>query len=76
MEIKVLGMGCANCRKLLENAKTAAAKVPGATVEKVEDMARIAGYGVMRTPALVIDGKAVSQGRILNADEILRLIAK
>ena len=57
MKIEVLGMGCANCSKLYQNALEAV-KMSGKAVEvaKVEDIKKIVGYGVLSTPALVIDG--------------------
>ena len=57
MKIEVLGMGCANCRKLYENA-VEAAKSSGKEIEvsKVEDIQKIMSYGVLSTPALTIDG--------------------
>lgn len=77
MNIKVLGSGCANCKKLFQ-AVEESIKDTGviATVEKVEDFKRIAEYGVMRTPALVIDEKVVVSGRIPTKDEIKNLITK
>ena len=75
MEIKVLGSGCANCKRLYQEAERAIAQSgQPATLSKVESMQEIAGYGVMRTPALVIDGRVVSQGRILGAAEIAALM--
>ncbi|MES1999382.1 MAG: thioredoxin family protein [Pseudomonadota bacterium] len=63
--IKVLGTGCANCTatlKLIE--QVAAAKDAAIELEKVEDIARILGYGVMSTPGVVIDGKVVHAGGV------------
>lgn len=64
-DVKVLGPGCANCKRtysLIEEV----AKAKGAQVklEKVEDFAAIAGYGVMATPGVVIDGKVVHMGGV------------
>lgn len=75
MVIKILGSGCANCKKLEENAKKAVAEL-GVDVDvvKVEDFKEIMKYGVMRTPALVIDEKVRSFGKVLNVDEIKKLI--
>lgn len=65
LSIKVLGPGCANCRKLEEIARAAAASAGvDAQVVKVTDLAQIVGYGVLKTPGLVIDEKLVSSGRI------------
>lgn len=68
--IKVLGGGCKNCHKLMDNTQEAL-RVLGMddTVELVSDMAVIAGYGVMSTPALVVDGKVVSMGRVLSPEQ-------
>ncbi|MGB4066066.1 MAG: thioredoxin family protein [Azonexus sp.] len=63
--IKVLGTGCANCRNTIALVE-AVAKEKGAevTLEKVEDMAAIIGYGVMSTPGVVIDGAVVHAGGV------------
>ncbi len=75
MEIKVLGPGCANCTTLEKRTNDAlAASGIAATVEKVTDFAAIASYGVMSTPALVIDEKVVLSGRVPKVDEIRKLI--
>ncbi len=69
--IKVLGTGCAKC-KTLENATLEVVKENGfeAEVEKVEDINQIISYGVMMTPALVVNGKVVFSGRIPSKNEI------
>lgn len=65
ISIKVLGPGCANCKKLEEVALSAAASLNvEAEVIKVTDMAEIIATGVLKTPGLVINGKLVSSGRI------------
>lgn len=75
MEIKVLGPGCANCRKLYAEVEKALAQTgQQATITKVEKMEEIVAHGVMRTPGLVIDGKVVSYGRIPGAAEIATMI--
>lgn len=76
MTIKILGTGCTSCKKLEENAK-AAVKALGleATVEKVEDVQKIIGYGVMKTPALVVDEQVKSMGKVLSPDEIKKFLA-
>jgi len=64
-DIKVLGTGCANCRntvKLIE--EVAAAKGAQIALEKVEDIQKIMSYGVMSTPAIVIDGNVVHAGGV------------
>jgi len=74
--IQVLGPGCPKCAKLKENAE-AAAKSAGieATVEKVTDINVMMGFGIMMTPALVIDGEVKSVGKVLSPDEIKKLLA-
>lgn len=75
MEIKILGPGCAKCMKLYENAVEAAGEAGiDASVEKVTDMAAIAAWGVMSTPALVIDEKVVAMGRVPSKDQIKMLM--
>lgn len=72
MEIKVLGSGCKKCN-LLEEAVVEVAKNNSVEInlEHINDFAEIAKYGVMSTPALVVEGKVVSQGKLLNSEEIL-----
>jgi small redox-active disulfide protein 2 len=75
MEIKVLGPGCANCKRLYQEAEKAVAQAGvQATLTKVEAMEDIVAYGILRTPGLVIDGKVVASGRIPSASEIATLI--
>lgn len=75
--IKVLGSGCKNCRTLLENTKEAV-KAMGLSceVEYVTDMQKIMDYGVMSTPALVVNETIVSMGRVLKAADIEKLLRK
>ena len=75
MIIKILGSGCKKCVTLAENARVAA-QTAGieAQIEKVTDMAAIAGYGIMSTPGLVVDDKVVAAGRVLSASEIGALL--
>lgn len=75
MIIKILGTGCPKCKKLEENARQAIAEAGiEASVEKVTDLDQIMDYGVMMTPALVIDEKVVSSGKLLSASDIKALI--
>ncbi len=75
MEIKVLGPGCSNCKRLYEEVQKAVAlSGQPATVTKVEAIEDIAAYKLLRTPGLVIDGKVVASGRILLAPEIVTMI--
>lgn len=75
-KIQILGPGCAKCKTLLEHTESAA-KALGVTIEleKVTDLAAIMRFGVMTTPALVVDGKVVSSGRVLSPDDIKKWIA-
>lgn len=75
--IKVLGTGCAKCNAL-EEAVHEALKELGRDeqVEHVTDFAQIAAYGVMTTPALVVDGKVVSVGKVLKKDDVVKLLQK
>ena len=77
MDIKILGTGCPKC-KALEKAATDAVAQSGldATVSKVEDIMEIMQFGVMTTPALVVDGKVLIKGRVPSTDEIKNLITK
>ncbi len=75
MNIKVLGGGCSKCEALLENTKKAIQeKGIEAEIEYITDFSVIAGYGIMSTPALMIDGKVVSTGRVLNEKQIGKLL--
>ena len=75
MEIKVLGTGCAKCKSLEKVTKEAVAKTGiNATVTKVEDIVEIMQFGVMTTPALVIDGKVVLKGKVPTIDELSKLL--
>jgi small redox-active disulfide protein 2 len=70
-KIEVLGSGCANCKRLEQNAREAIATTGvEAEVSKVTDYAEIMAYGIMSTPGLVIDGKVVSYGRVPSAQDI------
>lgn len=73
--IKVLGGGCAKCHQLEENTKEALTMLDiKEEVEVITDFSIIAAYGVMTTPALVVDGKVVSYGKVLKTDEIRKKI--
>ena len=75
MNIKVLGGGCCKCENLLEAVKEAVAeKKIEAEIEYITDMSKIMEYGIMSTPALMIDGKVVSMGRVLKAKEVVKLL--
>lgn len=75
MVIKILGPGCKNCEKLMRNTEEAVEELNiEVTLEKVEDYAEIAKLGVLKTPGLVIDEKVVSEGKVLAAKSIKKLI--
>ena len=75
MDIKVLGTGCAKCKNL-EKVTNRAVEELGidATVSKVEDIVKIMEFGVMTTPALVVDGKVVHKGSVPKLDEVKAML--
>ncbi len=76
MKISVLGTGCPKCKKLAEAAEAAAQELGvDYELEKVTDINDIMGYGVMMTPALAIDGKVVSTGKVLSVEETKKLLS-
>ncbi len=75
MKVQVLGTGCATCKTLMANAEKAIAELAnGATLEKVEDLFEIRKLGVMSTPALAVDGKVRSTGKVLSPEAIKELL--
>ena len=71
MDIKVLGTGCANCKATIALIdQIARAKGVAVTLEKVEELRDIMGYGVMSTPGVVIDGKVVHAGGVPSHDKV------
>lgn len=75
--VKVLGSGCAKCNELEANTKEALTELGMDTnIDHVTDFTQIAAYGVMSTPALVVDGKVVSFGKVLKKDEIVKILQK
>jgi small redox-active disulfide protein 2 len=75
LEIKILGACCSNCRKLEENARQAVKELGiEASVTKVEDVKQIMKYGVMRIPALVINEKVRSYGKVNTVEEIKKFL--
>lgn len=75
--VKILGTGCANCNRLEAATKAALEQLGMDTViDHVTDFSQIAAYGVMTTPALVVDGKVVSYGKVLKTDEIVKILQK
>jgi small redox-active disulfide protein 2 len=75
-KIHILGTGCAKCNALTEAVKqaVAAADIP-AEIEKVTDILRFADFGVMMTPALVVDGVVKATGKVPSPDELKKLLA-
>lgn len=77
MEIKILGSGCKKCHQLEKNVRDTVEKLQiAADIEHVSDIERIIAYGVMSTPALVVDNKVVSAGKVLNDKELERVFGK
>ncbi len=75
--VKVLGSGCAKCNELEDNVKKALEQLGMETsIEHVTDFNVIAAYGVMTTPALVVDEKVISYGKVLKVNEAVELIQK
>ncbi|MEA4923260.1 MAG: thioredoxin family protein [Eubacteriaceae bacterium] len=75
--IKILGSGCANCKALEKSTQEALLELgKDMQVDHITDFAKIAAYGVMTTPALVIDDNVVSYGRVLKKEEIKELLNK
>ncbi len=75
--IKVLGSGCAKCNELEAAAKAALEQLGmNTTIDHVTDFSQIAAYGVMTTPALVVDGKVVSYGKVLKTEEVVKILQK
>ncbi len=74
-KIQILGTGCPKCKKLTANAEEAV-KNAGieATIEKVEKLTDILKFNVMLTPALVVDGKVKSSGKVLSVEEIEEIV--
>lgn len=75
--VKILGSGCAKCNTLEASTKAALAQLGMDTsIDHVTDFAKISAYGVMTTPALVVDGKVVSFGKVLKPDEVAAILRK
>jgi len=73
--VQVLGPGCAKCTKLKQNAEQAVQALGiEASVEKIEDINVITGFGVMMTPALAIDGEVKAVGKVLSSEDIQKLL--
>ncbi|MCX6820589.1 MAG: thioredoxin family protein [Candidatus Aenigmarchaeota archaeon] len=75
MKIEILGAGCPKCKELEGNARKAVSELNiKADILKVTDMGKIIEYGVMSTPALAINGKVKSSGRIPGVEEIKKML--
>ncbi|WP_425804683.1 thioredoxin family protein [Desulfitobacterium sp. Sab5] len=75
MNIKILGSGCANCKKLQAITEEVVKEMGiTPTIEKVEDIQKIMGYGIMRTPALVVNEKVKVSGKIPRKDELKKYL--
>ena len=75
--VKILGSGCAKCNQLEASARAALEQLGMETaIEHVTDFSKIAAYGVMSTPALVIDGKVVSYGKVLKTKDVVKILQK
>lgn len=76
MEIKILGSGCKNCVSLYDNTMEALKQLGlEANVTKLTDFKEIMAYGVMKTPAVVVDEKVVSSGKVLSTKEIIEKLS-
>ena len=77
MEIKVLGPGCPKCELTKKNVKDAVAEAGvNASIEKVTDIKEISKYGVFGTPAVIVDGKVKSVGKVPPTEEIKKWLSK
>ena len=75
MKIEILGTGCTKCKALEEAVKKAVAQIGGFhEVKKVEDIVEIMNYGVMSTPALIVDGVVKSAGKLLSVEDIVEFL--
>ncbi|MBN1474471.1 MAG: TM0996/MTH895 family glutaredoxin-like protein [Syntrophaceae bacterium] len=75
MKIEILGIGCAKCHKLEEMVRDVVTKEAiAAEISKIQDFKKIMSYGVMTTPALVIDGEVKAAGKIPSLEEIKKML--
>ena len=75
--VKILGSGCAKCMELEKAPRAAISELQlEYEIENITDFAEIAGYGVMSTPALAVNGEVISYGKVLTADEVKALLSK
>ncbi len=77
MKIEIFGPGCPKCKQLFKNTQQALTDLGiFADLEKVEDINRIIENGIMITPAIAVDGKLKSSGKVLNSDEIKKILSE
>ncbi|MBL7903581.1 MAG: TM0996/MTH895 family glutaredoxin-like protein [Bacteroidales bacterium] len=77
MEIKILGTGCTNCTNLEKSVREAVAELNlDASVVKEEDIVKIMNYGIMRTPAMVVDEKVIFYGRVPSVNELKEMLTR
>lgn len=77
MKIEILGMGCATCNKLEDTVRQAVKETAiDAQIDHITDIKKIMAYGVMTTPALVIDGKVVAAGKLPSLADIKKMIGE
>jgi small redox-active disulfide protein 2 len=77
MEIKILGSGCSKCKTLEKLTRDVVEQNSiDASISKVEDIVEIMKFGVMATPALVVDGKVMIKGRVPSSEEIKEVLTK
>ena len=75
-KIQILGTGCSRCKKLTENAKKAVYELDGDyEIVKVTDIKEILKFGIMMTPALVVENDVKSVGKVLSPEEIKKIIS-
>jgi small redox-active disulfide protein 2 len=76
-KIQILGPGCPKCNKLADNARAAVEQIEGDfEIEKVTDINEITKFGVMITPALVVDGEVKAVGKVPSPDQIRQILAQ
>ena len=76
-KIQVLGPGCPNCEKLVNNTEAAVAELGiDCDIEKVTDIVEITNFDVMLTPAIAVDGVVKSSGKVLSVDQLKELLSK
>lgn len=75
--VKILGSGCAKCNELEANTKAALEQLDmNNEIDHVTDFTQIASFGVMSTPALVVDGKVEAFGKVLKTEEVVKILQK